>query len=126
MTRSVNQSASPLLVHGSICVDAPVQDPRYQWTRIQAHVTHMSYIGVPNRQNACHSLTYVLRWQHACIYTCTRALSVGNGWLLVHDINTGECLYGVGANQAAVRCLWANQERLIAAGDDGNAAIFDF
>jgi len=50
----------------------------------------------------------------------------GNGWLLVHDINTGECLYGLGANQAAVRCLWANQERLIAAGDDGNAAIFDF
>eukprot|EP00667_Euglena_gracilis_P008565 EG_transcript_8678 len=50
----------------------------------------------------------------------------GNGWLLAHDINTGACLYGLGANQAAVRCIWANQSRLVTAGDDGKAVVFDF
>eukprot|EP01012_Entosiphon_sulcatum_P050046 TRINITY_DN68800_c0_g1_i1.p1 TRINITY_DN68800_c0_g1~~TRINITY_DN68800_c0_g1_i1.p1 ORF type:complete len:516 (-),score=31.20 TRINITY_DN68800_c0_g1_i1:32-1579(-) len=50
----------------------------------------------------------------------------GNGWLLVHDIKTGRCKYGLGANQAAVRCIHATNSTLIAAGDDGKAIVFDF
>ena len=48
----------------------------------------------------------------------------GNGWLLVHDITSGKCLYGLGANSAAVRCIWGGQRTVVAAGDDGNAIIY--
>eukprot|EP00742_Colponemidia_sp_Colp-10_P019425 GILJ01022529.1.p1 GENE.GILJ01022529.1~~GILJ01022529.1.p1 ORF type:complete len:450 (+),score=46.18 GILJ01022529.1:115-1350(+) len=50
----------------------------------------------------------------------------GNGWLLVHDAKTGACLYGLGANAAAVRCIFASNEHLVAAGDDGKAMVYDF
>ena len=50
----------------------------------------------------------------------------GNGWLLVHDTKTGKCLYGLGANAAAVRCIFPSSEFLVAAGDDGKAMVYDF
>ena len=42
----------------------------------------------------------------------------GDGLVLVHSLASGELLYGLGANQAAVRaCMHAN--RLVCVGDDG-------
>ncbi len=49
----------------------------------------------------------------------------GNGWLLVHNIETGKCLYGLGANEHAVRCIEYTDTKLVTAGDDGKAIIFD-
>ncbi|CCW68039.1 unnamed protein product [Phytomonas sp. Hart1] len=50
----------------------------------------------------------------------------GNGWLLVHDALTGKCCYGLGANTAAVRVIYADPTLLFAAGDDGNASVYDY
>ncbi|CAJ1990929.1 WD domain-containing protein [Leishmania donovani] len=50
----------------------------------------------------------------------------GNGRLLVHDVETGELLYELKANAAAVREMFASPSVLVAAGDDGNARVFDF
>mmetsp|Transcript_21104 Transcript_21104/g.50074 ORF Transcript_21104/g.50074 Transcript_21104/m.50074 type:complete len:448 (-) Transcript_21104:17-1360(-) len=50
----------------------------------------------------------------------------GDGSLLVHDLSTGGSLYGLGANQHAVRCVDATATTLIAAGDDGNCLLYDF
>eukprot|EP01028_Stygiella_incarcerata_P013415 TRINITY_DN82279_c0_g1_i1.p1 TRINITY_DN82279_c0_g1~~TRINITY_DN82279_c0_g1_i1.p1 ORF type:complete len:392 (-),score=95.82 TRINITY_DN82279_c0_g1_i1:28-1203(-) len=49
-----------------------------------------------------------------------------NGWVLVHDVNSGDCLYGIGACKEAVRCLEALPERAIVGGDDGNLMILDY
>ena len=45
---------------------------------------------------------------------------------LVHDLAAGQLLYGIGANAAAVRCIGTTQNRLIAAGDDGNTIVYKF
>jgi WD40 repeat protein len=50
----------------------------------------------------------------------------GNGWVLAHDATSGQCLYGLGANKAAVRCIAPTPERLVCAGDDGTAVVYDF
>jgi WD40 repeat protein len=50
----------------------------------------------------------------------------GNGWVLVHDVDSGQCCYGLGANAAAVRTIFADKSRLVCAGDDGKAAVYDF
>ncbi|GET90746.1 hypothetical protein, conserved [Leishmania tarentolae] len=50
----------------------------------------------------------------------------GNGRLLVHEVETGELLYELQANAAAVREIFASLSMLVAAGDDGNAKVFDF
>eukprot|EP00741_Cyanophora_paradoxa_P016171 tig00000042_g15611.t1 len=50
----------------------------------------------------------------------------GSGALLAHDIESGRCLYGLGANRAAVRCIQALPSRLVASGDDGTAISFHF
>jgi len=44
----------------------------------------------------------------------------GDGMLLVHDLEQGRLLYGLGANSAAVRGIGATRSHLVAAGDDGN------
>ena len=49
----------------------------------------------------------------------------GNGWVLVHDVEQGRCLYALGANKGAVRCLTARDDMLVAAGDDGKVMIYD-
>lgn len=48
----------------------------------------------------------------------------GNGWLLVHHVQEPQCLYALGANQAAVRCINANERYIVAAGDDGKAMVY--
>jgi F-box/WD-40 domain protein 7 len=48
----------------------------------------------------------------------------GQGMLLVHDLQQGKLLYGMGANRAAVRAIHATPDRLVAAGDDGNAIVW--
>lgn len=50
----------------------------------------------------------------------------GNGWLLVHDVKTGKCCYGLGANTAAVRCMFVSPRQLVCAGDDGKASVYDY
>ncbi|KAG6959723.1 hypothetical protein JG687_00008610 [Phytophthora cactorum] len=49
----------------------------------------------------------------------------GNGMLHVHDWKTGKLLYGLGANQAAVRAIEASTNQLVAAGDDGGVIVYD-
>lgn len=50
----------------------------------------------------------------------------GNGWLLAHSATTGKCLYGLGANAAAVRAIHATPSYLVAAGDDGKLMVYDY
>jgi hypothetical protein len=50
----------------------------------------------------------------------------GNGWLLSHDMETGKCLYGLGANEHAVRCIGTTSSKLVASGDDGKALVYSF
>lgn len=51
----------------------------------------------------------------------------GDGMLLAHDLPTGDCLYGLGANRAAVRCIHATAPgSLVAAGDDGGLMVYRF
>ena len=51
----------------------------------------------------------------------------GDGTLIANDLRTGECLYGLGANNAAVRCIDVSTDGtlLLAAGDDGNAIAWE-
>lgn len=46
--------------------------------------------------------------------------------LLAHDLASGACLYGLGANRSAVRCIRAAGESLLAAGDDGGLMVYRF
>ena len=49
-----------------------------------------------------------------------------DGSLLVHELLTGQCLYGLGADsKGAVRCIsLAGPDRLVVCGDDGNVMIY--
>ena len=49
----------------------------------------------------------------------------GDGALLVHDVLDGGVRYGLGANTAAVRFTALVGDRLVAAGDDGSAIVYD-
>lgn len=49
-----------------------------------------------------------------------------NGALLCHDVSTGHCCWGLGANRGAVRAVDARPDRLVAVGDDGNALVWSF
>lgn len=49
----------------------------------------------------------------------------GNGMLHVHDWKRGKLLYGLGANQAAVRAIATSATQLVAAGDDGGVITYD-
>lgn len=51
----------------------------------------------------------------------------GDGSLLVHELLTGQCLYGLGADsQGAVRCVsLVGPDCLVVAGDDGNVMIYN-
>ena len=46
--------------------------------------------------------------------------------LLAHDLESGKLLYGLGANEHAVRCIGSTPDRMVAAGDDGNAIVYQF
>jgi WD40 repeat protein len=50
----------------------------------------------------------------------------GDGALLAHDIKSGSVLWGLGANRAAIRAIEVTPTRLVCAGDDGNAILYDF
>lgn len=50
----------------------------------------------------------------------------GDGMLLAHDLQRRTLLWGLGANKAAVRCIGQTHNKLVAAGDDGNAIIYSF
>ena len=55
------------------------------------------------------------------------ATGAGNGWLLMHDVaQNGKCLFALGANQAAVRCIETTTQHLVAAGDDGKVLVYEF
>jgi len=50
----------------------------------------------------------------------------GDGSVLLHDLQQGKCMYGLGANRAAVRALHADTNRLVCAGDDGSIVSNEF
>lgn len=50
----------------------------------------------------------------------------GNGWLLVHDVDSGSCAYALGAGENAVRCIGASRSKLVCAGDDGKMMVYDY
>jgi F-box/WD-40 domain protein 7 len=50
----------------------------------------------------------------------------GNGMVLCHSLVEGRALYGMGANQGAVRCLATQGEHMVAAGDDGKCLMYDY
>ena len=50
----------------------------------------------------------------------------GDGMLLVHELNTGKLMYGLGANAAGVRCVECRDDFIVAAGDDGNAIVYNY
>jgi hypothetical protein len=51
----------------------------------------------------------------------------GDGSLLAHELSTGRCLYGLGANRGAVREIRTTaQGALVAAGDDGSVLVYAF
>eukprot|EP00939_MAST-03C_sp_MAST-3C-sp1_P002346 g2346.t1 len=79
------------------------------------------------------SLKPCIRFEHHrdFVYTlrCVGSLAVsgsGDGTIYVHDLTSGKLLYGIGANQHAVRCIEARRDCMIAAGDDGSALTFSF
>mmetsp|Transcript_5973 Transcript_5973/g.13871 ORF Transcript_5973/g.13871 Transcript_5973/m.13871 type:complete len:211 (-) Transcript_5973:277-909(-) len=53
-------------------------------------------------------------------------LGVGRGNVLCLDLQTGDIKYTLSGGENAIRCLGACASSLVAAGDDGNAVIFDF
>jgi WD40 repeat protein len=52
----------------------------------------------------------------------------GDGTLLCQDVTTGKPLWGLGANAAAARTITVacGGDRLVVAGDDGKAIVYDF
>lgn len=50
----------------------------------------------------------------------------GDGSLLVIDISSGQTLYALGANKAAVRGVHASKSRLVCVGDDGSVYTYNF
>lgn len=54
--------------------------------------------------------------------------AAGNGWVLVHNFESGECLYGVGVcDNVMATCVEAMPpDHFVAAGADGNILFFDF
>lgn len=50
----------------------------------------------------------------------------GDGSLLVTDISSGQTLYALGANKAAVRGVHASKSCLVCAGDDGSVSMYNF
>ena len=65
------------------------------------------------------------------IYSLTVAGNIafsgaGDGLLIAHDVTLGTPLWGLGANEAAVRGIGVTPDRLIASGDDGNALVYQF
>lgn len=49
-----------------------------------------------------------------------------NGWILVHDTDSGKCLYGVGASREAVRCVKLLSTIAAIGGDDGTMMMLSF
>jgi hypothetical protein len=50
----------------------------------------------------------------------------GDGLMLCHHLGEGRLLYGLGANQGAVRCMRTAGAHLAVAGDDGKCLIFTY
>lgn len=74
---------------------------------------------------------YVLRDHGDFIYSMTifgdlLLTGTGDGRLMVHKLETGELLYELDANAAAVQEIFASAAMLVAAGDDGKAKVFEF
>lgn len=85
-----------------------VLDPRAGWAPLHTMEEHKDFI-------------YTLRVAGELAFT-----GAGDGLLIAHSVTTGEPLWGLGANEAAVRGIGVTPDRLIATGDDGNALVYAF
>mmetsp|Transcript_12701 Transcript_12701/g.19082 ORF Transcript_12701/g.19082 Transcript_12701/m.19082 type:complete len:338 (-) Transcript_12701:28-1041(-) len=70
---------------------------------------------------------------HKDIVTCVRThgdlvlSGAANGWVLVHDVNTGQCLYGVSSCDKGCQAIEiAAPKHFITAGMDGKIVVFDY
>ncbi len=85
-----------------------VLDPRAGWAPLHTMTEHKDFI-------------YTLKVAGGLCFT-----GAGDGLLIAHDVQSGEPLWGLGANAAAVRGIGVTPDRLIATGDDGNALVYQF
>ena len=83
-------------------------------------IQHMCMEQSASNTCAWSSVSNTCAWSSvSCSLQCLFYSGAGDGMLLVHDLQQGQLLYGLGANGAAVRCTGSTQNRLVAAGDDG-------
>ncbi|OWZ17658.1 hypothetical protein PHMEG_0008369 [Phytophthora megakarya] len=98
---------SNVLITGGADGVINVLDKRQSYGVVHSFTEHMDFIySMHVRNQLCFS-------------------GAGNGMLHVHDWKTGKLLYGLGANQAAVRAIATPTNYLVAAGDDGSVIMYD-
>ncbi|EGZ12424.1 hypothetical protein PHYSODRAFT_563199 [Phytophthora sojae] len=96
-----------ILISGGADGVINVLDKRQSYSVVHSFTEHLDFIySLHVRSQLCFS-------------------GAGNGMLHVHDWKQGKLLYGLGANQAAVRAVAASANHLIAAGDDGGVVVYD-
>ncbi|TMW55599.1 hypothetical protein Poli38472_010481 [Pythium oligandrum] len=95
------------LITGGADGTIKVLDKRASFKTLFTFAEHMDFI-------------YSLHVEHQLCFS-----GAGNGMLHVHDWKRGKLLYGLGANQAAVRAIETTPTQLIAAGDDGGVIVYD-
>ncbi|KAL3684256.1 hypothetical protein R1sor_002278 [Riccia sorocarpa] len=105
---NVGPRTPPLMVTASADKIIRVLEPRSSFGVVHTFAEHKDFI------YSLH-LCGPLMWSGA-----------GDGKLLVHDLTSGECLYGLGAtHDGAVRCVsLAGAKHLVIAGDDGNCMMY--
>eukprot|EP01112_Ceratiomyxa_fruticulosa_P013370 TRINITY_DN3760_c0_g2_i1.p1 TRINITY_DN3760_c0_g2~~TRINITY_DN3760_c0_g2_i1.p1 ORF type:complete len:319 (-),score=45.38 TRINITY_DN3760_c0_g2_i1:54-1010(-) len=52
--------------------------------------------------------------------------TAGNGKLQVHDLGSDSLLYELVTGKNAIRCLYADESRLVCAGDEGNCIVYNY
>ncbi|KAL2652317.1 hypothetical protein R1flu_020445 [Riccia fluitans] len=105
---NVGARTPPLMVTASADKVIRVLEPRCSFGVVHTFAEHKDFI------YSLH-LCGPLMWSGA-----------GDGKLLVHDLASGRCLYGLGAtHNGAVRCVsLAGPKHLVIAGDDGNCMMY--
>ena len=104
----VAAAAGNLVVTAGADKDLCISDCRKNFQKIHSLQNHKDFI-------------YSMRLSDRYVFSGS-----GDGMLLVHELSTGRLMYGLGANEAGVRCIECRDDVLVAAGDDGNAIVYTF